>query len=64
MFGANVRSALAIPVVSPPPPNGMSTASGLGMSSTISIPIVPFPAITRSSATGWTKTAVDALHPP
>ena len=43
------RSALAIPVKSPPPPHGTSTASTSGESSASSSPIVPLPAITRSS---------------
>ena len=47
--------ALAIPVVSPPPPHGMRTASNSSRSSTSSRPIVPFPAITGGSWTGWTK---------
>ena len=48
-------SALAIPVVRPPPPHGTSTASMSSRSSASSRPIVPFPAITSSSRTGWTK---------
>ena len=39
----------------PPPPHGTSTASASGSSSASSSPIVPLPAITRSSWTGWTK---------
>ena len=53
--GRSALTALAIPVVSPPPPYGITTASGSGRSSSISSPIVPLPAITRSSATGWTN---------
>ena len=48
-------SALAMPVKRPPPPHGTSTASTSGRSSASSSPIVPLPAITRSSWTGCTK---------
>ena len=44
-----------MPTVSPPPPYGITTASGSGRSSRISRPIVPFPAITPASWTGWTN---------
>jgi hypothetical protein len=53
--GATARSALATPVVSPPPPHGMSTVSKSSSCSASSSPIVPFPAMTASSRTGWTK---------
>src|SRR5271157_5224468 len=42
----------AIPQLKPPPPNGTNTVSTSGKSSRISNPIVPFPAITDSSANG------------
>ncbi len=53
--GRSARTALAIPVVSPPPPHGMRTASKSSRSSTSSRPMVPLPAITGGSWTGWTK---------
>ncbi len=53
--GDVAASALAIPVVSPPPPQGTSTASMPSRRSASSRPITPFPAITRSSSTGCTK---------
>ena len=53
--GRSALTALAIPVVSPPPPYGITTASGSGRSSSISSPIVPLPAITPGSWTGCTN---------
>ena len=44
---AAARTAVAMPLLNPPPPNGTSTASTSGRSSTISRPIVPLPAIDR-----------------
>ena len=44
-----------MPVVRPPPPHGTSTVSNPSSCSASSRPITPFPAITRSSSTGWTK---------
>ena len=53
--GRSALTALAIPVVRPPPPYGITTASGSGRSSSISSPIVPLPAITVGSWTGCTN---------
>ncbi len=53
--GRSALIALAMPTVSPPPPYGITTASGSGRSSRISSPIVPFPAITPGSWTGCTN---------
>ncbi len=53
--GRSAFTALAIPVKSPPPPQGTMIVSTSGKSSRISRPIVPFPAMTGSSSTGWTK---------
>ena len=48
-------SADAMPQERPPPPYGTSTVSTSGRSSRISRPIVPLPAITAGSPTGWMK---------
>ena len=53
--GDSALSALATPVVSPPPPQGISTASMSASCSVSSSPIVPLPAMTWSSRTGWTN---------
>jgi len=53
--GRSALTALAMPVVSPPPPYGITIASGSGRSSRISRPIVPLPAITAGSWTGCTN---------
>ena len=53
--GRSALTALAMPVVSPPPPYGITIASGSGRSSSISSPIVPLPAITPGSWTGCTN---------
>ena len=53
--GRIALTALAIPVVRPPPPYGITIASGSGRSSSISSPIVPLPAITPGSWTGCTN---------
>ena len=53
--GRSALTALAMPVVSPPPPYGITTASGSGRSCSISSPIVPLPAITAGSWTGCTN---------
>ena len=53
--GRSARTAVAIPHESPPPPKGTTTARTSGRSSTISSPMVPLPAITAGSLTGWTK---------
>jgi hypothetical protein len=53
--GRSALTALAIPVVSPPPPYGITITSGSGRSSSISSPIVPLPAITAGSWTGCTN---------
>ena len=54
-------TALAIPVVSPPPPHGIRTASKSSRSSTSSSPIVPFPAMTGVVLDGMDEVAVDAV---
>jgi hypothetical protein len=46
-------TALAMPVMSPPPPTGTTTVSTSERSSISSSPMVPFPAITPSSSTAW-----------
>ena len=46
-----------MPPISPPPPTGTSTASRSGTCSASSRPIVPWPAMTRGSSKGWTKTS-------
>ena len=48
-------AAIAIPEISPPPPKGTRIWSTSGRSSRISSPIVPLPAITFRSETGWMK---------
>jgi hypothetical protein len=53
--GRSALTALAIPLVRPPPPYGITIASGSGRSSRISSPIVPLPAITPGSWTGCTN---------
>ena len=50
-------SASPMPPISPPPPTGTSTASRSGTCSASSRPIVPWPAMTRGSSKGWTKTS-------
>ena len=47
-------TAVATPLISPPPPIGRITVSVSGRSSTISSPMVPCPAITFSSLKAWT----------
>ena len=61
--GRSALSALAMPVVSPPPPQGMTTVSNSGASSAISRPIVPLPAITASSAAGATNSPSTPSRP-
>ena len=46
-------AADATPLISPPPPIGTTIKSKSGTISSISIAIVPCPAITKSSAKGW-----------
>ena len=53
--GRSAFTALAMPVVSPPPPHGTITVSKSARSSQSSRPIVPLPAITASSSTGCTN---------
>ncbi len=48
--GTRPVTAVATPAISPPPPTGTTTVSTSGHSSTISSPIVPWPAITASSS--------------
>ena len=55
--GLRARSAIAIPAASPPPPIGTTTVPRPGSCSTSSSPIVPWPAITRSSSKAWTNVA-------
>ena len=55
--GLSARSAIAIPAASPPPPIGTTTVPSSGSCSTSSSPIVPCPAITRSSSKAWTNVA-------
>ena len=43
------------PEIIPPPPIPTSTAVTFGSDSAISTPIVPCPAITRSSSKAWTS---------
>lgn len=50
-FGCNVFTASATPAINPPPPVGTTTASMSRTCSTISRPIVPWPAI----MCGWSK---------
>ena len=56
-FGCSSRSASAIPDARPPPPIGTTSVSSSGSCSAISSPIVPWPAITRSSSKACTKVA-------
>ena len=55
MPGRSCLTALAMPVISPPPPTGTTTVSTSGRSSISSSPIVPLPAMTSSFSTGWMK---------
>jgi len=55
--GLAARIAAAMPQLSPPPPNGTSTASTSGASSRTSSPMVPLPAMTPTSETGWMNRA-------
>ena len=55
--GQSVRTAVATPEISPPPPTGTTTRSTPGQSAAISRPIVPCPAITRRSSNGGIDTA-------
>ena len=57
MRASNARIPDAIPQLSPPPPQGITTVSTSGRSSTISSAIVPLPAITPGSSKAWTKLA-------
>ena len=55
--GVSARRAIAIPAASPPPPIGTITVPPSGSCSASSSPIVPCPAITRSSSNAWTNVA-------
>ena len=53
--GLSVLTAIATPLMSPPPPMGTTTCSTSGSCSRISRPMVPCPAITQGSLKGWAK---------
>ena len=52
-FGCSARTAVAIPLMSPPPPIGTSSAPRSSTASAISSPAVPWPAITSSLSYEW-----------
>jgi hypothetical protein len=53
--GFSAFTALATPVMSPPPPMPVITAAASGASSRISSPIVAWPAMKLWSSKGWTN---------
>lgn len=57
ILGFKDLMAKETPLISPPPPMGIITASTSGSSSNISNPIVPCPAMTKSSSKGCIKVA-------
>ena len=59
--GFALFSQAAIPLNSPPPPTGTSTASTSGQSCMISRPTVPWPAITSKSSNGGTMVSFRLL---
>src|SRR5579864_2313171 len=55
VVGFKARMAAEMPDSRPPPPSGATIASTSGRSSRISRPMVPLPAMKRSSSKGWTR---------
>jgi hypothetical protein len=53
--GRSCLTAAATPALNPPPPTGTRTVFTVGMSSTISRPTVPCPAMIRASSKGGTS---------
>ena len=61
--GRTALSAIAIPAASPPPPIGITSVPMSGSCSASSSPIVPCPAITRSSSKACTNVApIDSTY--
>ena len=53
--GRSDFSAIAIPLIRPPPPTGTITRARSGTCASNSTPMPPCPAITSGSSNGWTK---------
>ena len=57
MSGLIALAAVAMPLISPPPPIGTTSTSRSGTAASISSATVPAPEITAGSSNGWTKTS-------
>ena len=62
MSGRSARAAVAMPLISPPPPIATTSVSIDGCCSSISSPIVPWPAITARSSYGCTTVSARSLR--